>query len=164
MNRKLFQSTHPRGVRLDHLRQRDAAVEVSIHAPAWGATRRSGAKVSVYDCFNPRTRVGCDVSAAFFASDNDAFQSTHPRGVRRYLWKACYFGAFHRYLRESVLFEGVLPAHFGKVFFFPYFSTRWLCGHLVWEKVVNWRFPNGILPVFPSFFRFFRIPAVLPDR
>ena len=78
----LFQSTHPRGVRLrEHIRQIHRH-EVSIHAPAWGATGRPGypdspAGVSIHAPawgatrtasrigpqlrgFNPRTRVGCD--------------------------------------------------------------------------------------------------------
>ena len=80
-----FQSTHPRGVRLT---ERPAVLppgEVSIHAPAWGATKRclklsEPEKVSIHapawgattgyahrtacvQCFNPRTRVGCDMSS-----------------------------------------------------------------------------------------------------
>ena len=34
---------------------------VSIHAPAWGATGFFGFCFSIASCFNPRTRVGCDV-------------------------------------------------------------------------------------------------------
>ena len=36
----LFQSTHPRGVRQMDEDDRQAAIAVSIHAPAWGATRQ----------------------------------------------------------------------------------------------------------------------------
>ena len=56
---QMFQSTHPRGVRPEH-----EAVQ------------------SVKQCFNPRTRVGCDVSAIISHLSVDKFQSTHPRGVR----------------------------------------------------------------------------------
>ena len=35
-------------------------VRVSIHAPAWGATKSGEAQYLVYPSFNPRTRVGCD--------------------------------------------------------------------------------------------------------
>ena len=35
-----FQSTHPRGVRLQHIGQQEVYTKVSIHAPAWGATGR----------------------------------------------------------------------------------------------------------------------------
>ena len=34
-------------------------------------------------CFNPRTRVGCDDGTAWEIGFAYAFQSTHPRGVRR---------------------------------------------------------------------------------
>ena len=57
----MFQSTHPRGVRLVSQRPKGGqCIRVSIHAPAWGATVRS--------------RIGLGQVAAF--------QSTHPRGVR----------------------------------------------------------------------------------
>ena len=36
-------------------------------------------------CFNPRTRVGCDVLCVLIGSAVSLFQSTHPRGVRRYV-------------------------------------------------------------------------------
>ena len=148
-----FQSTHPRGVRhRDHQIPKNQQSFQSTHPR--GVRRLAKRETSRRACFNPRTRVGCDYYSDSQVRSLTLFQSTHPRGVRRYLWKVCYFGAFHRYLREPVLFEDGLPANFLPVFFFPYFSTRWLCGHLVWEKVVNWRFPNGILPVFPSFFPF----------
>ena len=122
-----FQSTHPRGVRRFWRWRRRHGHHVSIHAPAWGATRPDRQKrrqpgVSIHapawgatdtrtpvstatHCFNPRTRVGCDVPELFsfppFTSFNPRtrvgcdmgllfeykharmFQSTHPRGVRR---------------------------------------------------------------------------------
>ena len=56
----LFQSTHPRGVRLDNGEHMDA---------------RSG-------YFNPRTRVGCDAKLVSAKEQLRPFQSTHPRGVR----------------------------------------------------------------------------------
>ena len=77
-----FQSTHPRGVRLGRQRVPFAAVDVSIHAPAWGATRRRGTTSSSCRCFNPRTRVGCDPAAIPGCALLRRFQSTHPRGVR----------------------------------------------------------------------------------
>ena len=59
-----------------------AAPEISIHAPAWGATRL----YAQYDyrCadFNPRTRVGCDYRYPRCLPYPFPFQSTHPRGVR----------------------------------------------------------------------------------
>ena len=102
---QVFQSTHPRGVRLiKRLRyylgkrsfnprtrvgcddlgrvELEALEDVSIHAPAWGATfsiifLRYGKKG-----FNPRTRVGCDLPLVRLILTSSAFQSTHPRGVR----------------------------------------------------------------------------------
>ena len=76
-----FQSTHPHGVRLPLLnipiillcfnpRTRmgcdlvlcayASALEVSIHAPAWGATCAVNPQPYFRFCFNPRTRMGCD--------------------------------------------------------------------------------------------------------
>ena len=37
-------------------------------------------------CFNPRTHVGCDLRAMRQELGSKAFQSTHPRGVRRYVF------------------------------------------------------------------------------
>jgi len=54
-----FQSTHPCGVRHLNVIGR-VIVDVSIHAPVWGATSHD----PFYMCalgFNPRTRVGCDI-------------------------------------------------------------------------------------------------------
>ena len=78
----LFQSTYPRGVRLSGGRLHSRRRAISIHAPAWGATRERnerseaayisihapawGATSPFYPAairilyFNPRTRVGCD--------------------------------------------------------------------------------------------------------
>ena len=102
-----FQSTHPRGVRLAALLGLSIRVTVSIHAPAWGATRqettaskndrcfnprtrvgcdeRRWQDVETSSCFNPRTRVGCDASSSANLLQGVEFQSTHPRGVRRTL-------------------------------------------------------------------------------
>ena len=100
-----FQSTHPRGVR--HSAHHGACIDkqVSIHAPAWGATswartpsccallfqsthprgvrRRPHGSGLASGGFNPRTRVGCDMDASMPSGPPVMFQSTHPRGVRR---------------------------------------------------------------------------------
>ncbi len=137
----MFQSTHPRGVRRHQQQRGPSGAPVSIHAPAWGATgtitlqkvipewfqsthprgvrpRRCTAPRRCRRSFNPRTRVGCDMSTepespetrvsihapAWGATlegvtvtcDNDEFQSTHPRGVRPVppssarRWRACF--------------------------------------------------------------------------
>ena len=57
-----FQSTHPRGVRLARSAPGPDGSGVSIHAPAWGATRLGRPLLLLGYCFNPRTRVGCDLS------------------------------------------------------------------------------------------------------
>ena len=78
-----FQSTHPSGVRQPFLPRVKMHVEISIHAPQWGATNRRRAKRTVPKFqsthpsgvrpaeraslrrrtdFNPRTPVGCDRS------------------------------------------------------------------------------------------------------
>ena len=57
--------------------------EVSIHAPAWGATARGRCAGWPRACFNPRTRVGCDCPREVRRLAKSLFQSTHPRGVRR---------------------------------------------------------------------------------
>ena len=76
---------------------------VSIHAPVWGATkvlhltaasgefqsthpcgvrRARSRKTASRCCFNPRTRVGCDVAFFIGMGISHGFQSTHPCGVR----------------------------------------------------------------------------------
>ena len=57
---QIFQSTHPRGVRLN------------LHRICF--------RIKTY--FNPRTHVGCDKNCATTAIILFQFQSTHPRGVR----------------------------------------------------------------------------------
>ena len=55
-----FQSTHPRGVRRLPCSRKSPVVDVSIHAPAWGATIGQYDSETLSPSFNPRTRVGCD--------------------------------------------------------------------------------------------------------
>ena len=99
-----FQSTHPRGVRRPAVTPGAPAHQVSIHAPAWGATGAFN-HLSIQDgvsihapawgataalsigwtrlwSFNPRTRVGCDIYPEGTPAGISVFQSTHPRGVR----------------------------------------------------------------------------------
>ena len=57
---RMFQSTHPRGVRHLAVFPFVPVFQVSIHAPAWGATSLGCVKVVTLSGFNPRTRVGCD--------------------------------------------------------------------------------------------------------
>ena len=78
----VFQSTHPRGVRRWPFGYVDIGAGVSIHAPAWGATRDWRRRYSRFLGFNPRTRVGCDTLRGHGIAAMRSFQSTHPRGVR----------------------------------------------------------------------------------
>ena len=55
-----FQSTRPRGARLDAVSVLVGHVRVSIHAPARGATRASSAQARPRSSFNPRAREGRD--------------------------------------------------------------------------------------------------------
>ena len=60
----------------------DVTIDVSIHAPAWGATMASPSYTCVLQCFNPRSRVGSDTDAEVAKTVADMFQSTLPRGER----------------------------------------------------------------------------------
>ena len=58
---------------------------ISIHAPAWGATLRWKAAAAPQQYFNPRSRVGSDTRTLNASSRSKTFQSTLPRGERRFL-------------------------------------------------------------------------------
>jgi len=57
-------------------------VQVSIHAPAWGATDRRDVPAGFGHGFNPRARVGRDVTSSAIPLVLVRFQSTRPRGAR----------------------------------------------------------------------------------
>ena len=78
----MFQFTHPGGVRRNTSLLLKYLVQVSIHAPGRGATRRYSIAGFVPLCFNSRTREGCDISLANPAFNLVEFQFTHPGGVR----------------------------------------------------------------------------------
>ena len=76
-----FQSTLPRGERPG----RPSAIpmtNVSIHAPAWGATQIRTNLAIGQKSFNPRSRVGSDVQDSEYKGRTSMFQSTLPRGER----------------------------------------------------------------------------------
>ena len=77
-----FQSTRPRGARQIEGQSTVLYHVVSIHAPAWGATADAYAYELHINRFNPRARVGRDVTPAPTTSKPPAFQSTRPRGAR----------------------------------------------------------------------------------
>ena len=82
MHGRKFQSTHPRGVRHDLVKDDEPAQQVSIHAPTRGATKCGMAIAARTFSFNPRTHEGCDTVDLTRAEEENLFQSTHPRGVR----------------------------------------------------------------------------------
>ena len=55
---------------------------VSIHAPAWGATLCKGLQTFIGICFNPRSRMGSDLSLGDALKLLMVFQSTLPHGER----------------------------------------------------------------------------------
>ena len=80
-----FQSTPPRGGRLEKALDIHAA-QVSIHAPARGATFRPLLSPCFPVSFNPRPRAGGDKALLGGVSYVLAFQSTPPRGGRQNQW------------------------------------------------------------------------------
>ena len=56
----LFQSTRPHGARPINKSCLRIIIAVSIHAPAWGATRVSQRQGHTTNSFNPRARMGRD--------------------------------------------------------------------------------------------------------
>ena len=76
-----FQSTHPRGVRLCRACCGHVAAGVSIHAPAWGATRFTIPKTNAPEVSIHAPAWGA-TSRKRRSLTSELFQSTHPRGVR----------------------------------------------------------------------------------
>ena len=77
-----FQSTHPHGVRLEKWGVIKPFFDISIHAPARGATCFLLLFGNLTRYFNPRTRTGCDSLHLHQLFLLHQFQSTHPHGVR----------------------------------------------------------------------------------
>ena len=80
--KKMFQSTHPHGVRLLSRISYNSSLSVSIHAPTRGATSPPLHLPAVPCRFNPRTHTGCDLKERRKELVGEGFQSTHPHGVR----------------------------------------------------------------------------------
>jgi len=59
----MFQSTRPRGARPNDFAVVKRYEEVSIHAPARGATGKAGDPRTIGLCFNPRARAGRDAGS-----------------------------------------------------------------------------------------------------
>ena len=77
-----FQSTHPHGVR-----RRQSAM--SLPTTCFNPRTRMGCDIRHARVhrhvwrFNPRTRMGCDFASLIASTPLSEFQSTHPHGVRR---------------------------------------------------------------------------------
>ena len=80
----LFQSTFPRGERRLSPWTWCDNYDVSIHVPARGTTHRTRLHMRCYACFNPRSREGNDIPCSIKPLYHTVFQSTFPRGERRY--------------------------------------------------------------------------------
>ncbi len=57
-------------------------LEVSIHAPLWGATAVLNSVIEIGPRFNPRALVGRDVKSCGATASGVMFQSTRPCGAR----------------------------------------------------------------------------------
>jgi len=105
----LFQSTHPRGVRLSDFDDDFGAAMVSIHAPARGATLPSlWIKMVMIGVSIHAPARGATVRCLLQVSQFFLFQSTHPRGVRhlatRFAPRMILFQSTHpRGVRLSVI-------------------------------------------------------------
>ncbi|CAO3428351.1 hypothetical protein [Azospirillum doebereinerae] len=78
-----FQSTPPHGERPATF-DRSNILDVSIHAPARGATPDQPTQPRCWPCFNPRPRTGSDLLPDDGLDDAAKFQSTPPHGERRH--------------------------------------------------------------------------------
>ena len=82
---RVFQSTHPHGVRLYNLVYTKGVITVSIHAPTRGATKSTnGYDKAITVSIHAPTRgaTDCPLAESVFPEE---FQSTHPHGVRPFL-------------------------------------------------------------------------------
>ena len=77
-----FQSTLPRGERLDKRSYKKEFQHISIHAPTRGATLRRREQTKQIRDFNPRSHEGSDTIAGTATTSRIRFQSTLPRGER----------------------------------------------------------------------------------
>ena len=126
--RSSFQSTHPRGVRLRRPHRLHGRHQISIHAPARGATPTPAAASPSMWHFNPRTREGCDLASTSLAWFASTFQSTHPRGVRL---KAA---------QENGISDEFQSTH-------PRGVRRWEIGGNIYDDKFQSTHPRGVRPI-----------------
>ena len=105
----LFQSTHPSGVRRADGQGRGRPLQISIHAPQWGATWRWRRNVATPKPFQSTHPSGVRLTLLGMITEPLAFQSTHPSGVRPPDWdKPAYTALF-----QSTHPSGVRPTPAG---------------------------------------------------
>ena len=80
---KAFQSTHPHGGATNERLEQKAPSEISIHAPAWGATERFEDTATEDEISIHAPAWGATWAFGWWY-DIPLFQSTRPRGARRY--------------------------------------------------------------------------------
>ena len=80
-----FQSTLPRRERQCKEGYYNAVLDISIHAPAKGATQATPSVHQMFRNFNPRSREGSDFGTSTVSPRKKLFQSTLPRRERQYL-------------------------------------------------------------------------------
>ena len=109
---KLFQSTLPWRERRDYLQGNPRGYNISIHAPAEGATRNPDAVFLRLTYFNPRSRGGSDVNSWLAEPWEDTFQSTLPRR-ERHMRLVLHTAIFHISIHAPA--EGATSAPFTKM-------------------------------------------------
>ena len=83
---RLFQSTHPCGVRRSSFRYSLTSISVSIHAPLRGATLLISDTCGLCTVSIHAPLRGATCPGSFTSSNQPSFQSTHPCGVRLDGW------------------------------------------------------------------------------
>ena len=96
----IFQSTLPRGERRELGVNQGYPENISIHAPARGATDHQPVLRFLPSHFNPRSREGSDGYIPAFCLYHGEFQSTLPRGERHDTYRA---------VNSACRFQSTLP-------------------------------------------------------
>ena len=91
----LFQFTRPRGARQCPGVRYFESADVSIHAPARGATQVLSGRRAGNSCFNSRAREGRDTRNEPAVAPESEFQFTRPRGAR--LMSAAYLARYSKF-------------------------------------------------------------------
>ena len=96
----MFQSTHPRGVRLRTICGLRFTITFQSTHPRGVRPKEGRVRGKASPRFNPRTHGGCDYAYRAIELGLEVFQSTHPRGVRQ---------RFGLCLSVSILFQSTHP-------------------------------------------------------